>query len=456
MDPPPGNSLPHEPPPETLDWPTHPEIEPRETRNLVVLAVHQVVFRIGWIFKTESVIMPAFLDAVAGPRAGWLRGFMPVLNRFGQSIPPVFLADRLKAMRQKKWSLAAFTGLASLPLVALVVLWLCFAGTHAMWVAVLILGLYLAFHVLYGLYQLSFGTVQGKLIRPTRRGQLLLISTFWGAFPAALFAVWLLPGWLKTPGGSLPSFHWIFAWVGACFALAAVVVVLLFEPGDRAATQAVPKRGNLADVLRALRGDTNLRRLVLVAMLFGSCLIVFPHYQALALEKLGLPWMSLMLFVVAQNVAVGVFSLVVGPLADRRGNRLTLRFLIFGSAIAPAFAASLLCIPNEFKWLAANLCWVIFIFLGITPLVLRILINYTLEICRPAEHPRYLSTVSLCVAVPFLFSPLVGWAVDAISFQFVFLLTVCLLVLSGLMTFRLDEPRYRLREGEAPAPGPGD
>jgi len=450
---PPGKSLPHEPSAPTLDWPTHPEIEPRETRNLVMLAVHQVVFRIGWIFKTESVIMPALLDAVAGPRAGWLRGFMPVLNRFGQSIPPVFLADRLKAMRRKKWALAALAGLGSLPMAGLAVLWLGFAGTHQTWAAVLILGLYLGFHVLYGLYQLSFGTVQGKLIRPTRRGRLLLISTFWGSFPAALFAVWLLPGWLRAPGGSLPAFHWIFTWVGACFALAAVVVALLYEPGDRAAPPVVRQRGNLADAMQALRRDANLRRLVVVAMLFGSCLIVFPHYQALALEKLQLRWKSLMLFVVTQNVAVGVFSLVVGPLADRRGNRLTLRLLILGSAFAPAFAASLLSMPAG---LAAGLCWIIFLFLGITPLVLRILINYTLEICQPAAHPRYLSTVSLCVAVPFLFSPLVGWAVDAISFQFVFLLTVCLLVLSGLMTFRLDEPRYRLRDAEAPSPGPGD
>ena len=62
--------------PQTLDWPTHPEIEPRETRNLVTMAVHQVVFRIGWIFKTESVIVPAFVDAVAGP--GWVRGLLPM------------------------------------------------------------------------------------------------------------------------------------------------------------------------------------------------------------------------------------------------------------------------------------------------------------------------------------------------------------------------------------------
>ena len=100
--------------------------------------------------------------------------------------------------------------------------------------------------------------------------------------------------------------------------------------------------------------------------------------------------------------------------------------------------------------LAASLCWLIFISLGITPLVLRILINYTLEICPVADHPRYLSTVSLCVAVPFLFSPLAGWAVDAVGFQSVFLTTVCLLVVSGLMTFRLDEPRHRLQADEPP------
>ena len=37
-----------------------------ELRNAAVLAANFVVGRIGWIFKTESVIIPAFLDSIAG------------------------------------------------------------------------------------------------------------------------------------------------------------------------------------------------------------------------------------------------------------------------------------------------------------------------------------------------------------------------------------------------------
>ena len=60
-------------------------IETDEPRNLVVLVVYQVLLRVGWIFKTETVIMPSFLDMVGG--AGWLRGCLPILSRFGQSAP---------------------------------------------------------------------------------------------------------------------------------------------------------------------------------------------------------------------------------------------------------------------------------------------------------------------------------------------------------------------------------
>ena len=140
-------------------------------------------------------------------------------------------------------------------------------------------------------------------------------------------------------------------------------------------------------------------------------------------------------------MAVGVYSLFVGPLADRRGNRLTLRLLVFGSAIAPAFAISLVYLPGG---LGARLFWLVFIPLGISPLVLRTLLNYALEICQPEEHPRYLSTVSLGLALPFLLSPAVGWLVDVAGFEVVFMTTVGLVVLSGLMTFGLDEPRHRI------------
>ena len=62
-----------------------------EPRNLACLVAYQVVSRIGWIFKTETVIMPAVLDACVD--SGLLRGLLPVLNRAGHSLVPLLVAQ---------------------------------------------------------------------------------------------------------------------------------------------------------------------------------------------------------------------------------------------------------------------------------------------------------------------------------------------------------------------------
>ena len=432
----------------TPAWPSHAEIETREPRNLVLLATHQIVFRAGWIFKTESVIIPAFLDAVAG--SGWMRGCLPVIGRLGKSVPPVFCAERLRVMRRKKHALATCIFLMSLPFALLSLAWLSVGGRPVAWMPWLFLALYGVFFTFNGLYLLSFGTVQGKLIRPTRRGRLLLVSTFYGSLPAMLLAWWLLADWLRLSDG---GFGYIFAFTSVCFLFSALFVLLLSEPpDDPRRPPPAPLLGSLADTWNTLRADANLRRLVAVAVLFGAGLIIFPHYQALARERLGLAGVHLMVWVIVQNASVGIFSLFVGPLADAWGNRLTLRVLVFGSAIAPLFAAALPHLPGG---LGAQLFWAAFIPLGIVPLVMRIMVNYALEICEPAEHPRYLSTVNLCLAVPFLLSPAVGWLVDLIGFETVFFVTAGLVIVGGYVTFRLDEPRHRLSGVESVPISPG-
>src|SRR5262245_32542375 len=109
----------------------------RTTRNLLTLAGYDIVLRTGWIFKTESVVMPAFLDLVAG--AGWLRGCLLVVNRFGQSIPPAFYARRLAAMPLKNRSLACWTFLMGLPFAVLAAVWAVVGDAPPAWMASLFL-----------------------------------------------------------------------------------------------------------------------------------------------------------------------------------------------------------------------------------------------------------------------------------------------------------------------------
>src|SRR5262245_36226252 len=75
------------------------DVPPHEARNFWILVIYQVVLRAGWIFKTESVVMPHAADAL--DPSGLARGWLPLLNRFGQSVPPVLAARRVKDLPQK-------------------------------------------------------------------------------------------------------------------------------------------------------------------------------------------------------------------------------------------------------------------------------------------------------------------------------------------------------------------
>jgi len=406
----------------------------RETSNLLTLAAHQIVWRVGWTFKTESIIVPAFLDNLAGQ--GWVRGLLPLLKYLGQSVPPVFSAETLKGVRQKKWALALLAVLASLPYLGLAGIWLAFAGEKQWWMAPLLLAIQFVFFAFYGLYLMAFGTVQGKLIRPTRRGQLLWGATFWGLFPTVLFCWWLMPGWLETP---MPGYGYLFLSVGIAFLGSALVACFLREPSSGAGERAPAPTNGVTETVRTLRRDANLRRLVALILLSGIGLVVIPHYQWFARERLGLTDANLVLFVITHTTAVSIYSLLLGPAADRWGYRLTLRLAILGAAIAPAYA---LCVPHLAgvgpKWF-----WVVFIPLGLTPLVPTLLANYALELCPPRHHPRYLSIVNLALLPPFLLSPMVGRLVDLTSFEAVAWGTFVVMLACAGLTFWLDEPRHR-------------
>jgi len=160
--------------------------DPAASSNFAMLALYQIVMRTGWIFKTESIIMPAVVDYISG--AGWIRGCLPMLNRFGHSIPPVLLARQVKLLPRKKW--AVFTMTTMMSALFLLLTWLFFAGfAHSTWMPAAFLGIYALFFMCIGINQLAFTTVQGKLVETTKRGRLLLVSNILGATSAVLFAL---------------------------------------------------------------------------------------------------------------------------------------------------------------------------------------------------------------------------------------------------------------------------
>lgn len=423
-------------------------LDPRafEARNTAVLVLQAAMVRVGWIFKTESVLIPAFLDHIAG--AAWMRGLLPVLNRIGQSVPPFFLSRRVAVAPLKKRVLVAATFAMAAPFLLLAATLLALGGARPGWLPPVFLTLYVLFFAVTGMHMLATGTLSGKLVAVPRRGRLLALSTVGGTVPAVICAWLLLPGWLDAEGR---GYAFIFGFTGACFAASALVALGLREPADDHAEPARPVMDQLRGAVAILRRDVDYRRLVLVNVLFSTSLILLPHYQSLARERLGLEGGNLMTWVVVQNLAVGLGAMLIGPLADRTGNRFALRVALLASAAVPVFALALTRIdPGTGRDLFA----LVFVGIGWTPIAFRITANYVLELAPPAEHPRYLAIAQLCPTLVMLVSPLFGAGVDVLGYEPVFLGVAVLLLLAALLTFRLADPRGR--ERRAPRPGARD
>jgi hypothetical protein len=304
------------------------------------------------------------------------------------------------------------------------------------------LAIYALFFMSVGVNLVSFSTVQGKLVAIRRRGALLLMTNFVGAaFSIALIVV-LLPRWLTSEGG---RFELIFGFTGICFGIATLISALLVEPRDDYHEPAENLGEMFWDVVVTLRNDRRFLRLAIIGALFSTSVILFPHYQAVGLSQRMKPQITdIIWWIVIQNIGTAIFSLFVGPLADRRGNRAVLRVVLPALTAAPLLALAIAYLgPN-----GRTAFPLVFILVGLVPVTLRTMHNYTLEMAGPPDHPRYLSTINVAMAVPILFSPLLGWLIDLTGFPPTFLGVSALVGIGWLMTYGLYEPRRAADQAE--------
>jgi hypothetical protein len=309
-------------------------------------------------------------------------------------------------------------------------------GQASTWMPIIFFAAYASFFVCAGMTQLGFGTLQGKLVRATRRGRLMLLGNVGGAAVAIVGAAVLLPSWLRSGGG---DFHWIFACSAFFFLVSALIASRLVEPSDE--TQQQPQEGvvHFAESWKILRRDIPFQRVAWVAFFFGTSFVLFPHYQALGHARFGFEFSDLISWIIIQNAGTAVLSMVAGLLADWRGNRLVLRLLLLGLCLLPPAALAL----ANFEQFGKSHYWGVFVLIGLTPVTLRTLQNYTLELAPVNNYPRYLSTMGLCVAAPIMTAPLIGLAIDTWGFEEVFFGISALLFAGWLQTLRLSEPRQK-------------
>ena len=401
-------------------------------RNFLALALNLIFQRVGWIFKTESIIMPGFVESLTP--SGTIRGFLPLISRFGQSLPQFYAAHLVGPISRKKPVFLAFAFLQTAVWGILALGLFLLPGSNSRGALTLFLTCYALHWITYGVTGLLWGTLQGKLIPPRRRGRLLAVSSVIGCTCAIAAAYFLMTPWLAQAPG---RYDLIFAATFSCFFIAVLAATRLKEPP-------VPGKNDLrflgfvTDSIHAIRRDANFRLLLLAVGLCYASMLLFPHYAVFGLRRLGLQPGSFVSFVIAQNLVNALGSLFIGPFADRRGNRRALSLLAILLSSIPLVAIGITRLPTS---LARPCYTLVFACIGFSPVRMRIVVNYALEITSSERHPQYLSILNTVQSAPVLFSPLVGLAIDRLSFEPVFVVCFVIMAVGAGLTFKLVEPR---------------
>jgi MFS family permease len=409
--------------------------------NFFVMNWHQILMRTGWIFKTESLVMPAVLDMVGG--SAWLRGMLPMLNRFGQSVPPLLIANSIRKSPRKKYRLIISSMTMGSVFCLLSFLWQFRELVSPTVMIAVILGLYAIFFSSLGVNQLILSALIGKLIPVVQRGRLMQFSSVIGSLIAISCAWVLLNNWLTEVD---PNFGAIFLFAGLLFVAAGAIAVFFKESIDLPPRQQLTLRTQLAESLQVIRQDRNFGILAIAAALFGMMMTLFPHYQAVGRQRLNLGFDSLVPWIVAQNLGVAFFSLPAGWIADRYGNRLALKMLMGGLSLVPLSSLFLSRLGST----GAFWYFLVFALLGLTPVAIRTFNNYTLELVYREQHPKYLSLLSLFIAGPaVLGSLIVGALIDRSGYEFAFILVSGLQFVGFGLCFLLNEPRKTVNNRES-------
>ena len=406
------------------------ESYPHEKRNLIVFGLNQILMRLGWMFKSESVVIPAFVEVYTA--SGTIRGLLPLILRVGQSLPQFLVAQRVSRM-SKKQAFFVFTSFGfAIP-------WFVLSLTLRLtdWSATVMVAVFLVLCTIHwlmvGCNHLANGTLQGKLISPEKRGRLLAYSNIIGCTLAIGLAVSLLPRWLSE---GTAHYAMLFGATAVAFG-ASALVSFGFKELPSPTQRPAPFFRFLGDALLLLRHDRDFRRFAIVILLFYSIWPLFPHYTVFGQRTLGLAPSGFVTLIVAQNASNAVGAGIMGNIADRSGNRFVLRILIFISACMPLLAVGISQMPS-----GAQFYWIIFALMGFTPVSARIVTNYTLEIAPQEKHPQYLGVMSLFQTIPLFVSPLIGALIEELAFEPVFISCSVLVLLGFLLTFRLAEPRF--------------
>jgi MFS family permease len=401
-----------------------------QRRNYLLYAAEGSLFTTSSAFINPQTVLPALVVGLGGDSIAV--GILSIFVFFGLYLPQLFSARIIETIAlRKRWTLIA--GLVHRVLAL------------GMGASVLFLGgrnpaagrwLLIAF---FGMTQLAMGfsttgwyDMFAKLVKPSSRGRLIGIRTFFGsggAFLCGLLLTWFL---VTFPFPYNYGIGMVCAFVLQMGSWGCQTALIEDIP-----SHTLPRRSLIqyfSQMAPILRSDHAFRRFLLAAALLTLAAMPIGFFTVHALREFHTDASMVGEFTLIVVVSQMMSALVSGYIADHFGNK---RVIVIGATALMLASTTAYCAPS------LPLFRLVFVFLGIhlgTESSARY--NIALEFGTPHRRSTYIGLMNTLVA-PFYLSGLVGGLVGAwLGFRGVFALAL-LFSAAGLvfLGFLVSDPR---------------
>jgi MFS family permease len=409
-------------------------------RNVVWFTVDYVLFAIGQAFLNQSTVLPSFVSQLTA--SAFLVGLVTTVQSGAWLLPQLFAAS-LVAGRRRKWPFMMKAALVGRPFYLILAALTLAVGAEQP--TLLLLTLYLtlaAFGICDGLVSVPWFDILSKTIPPDVRGRLLGFGQIAGGLIGVVLGgvVALI---LAQPGLPFPNnYALLFGLAGVAYVLDLLALGLIRE-SDGPATEVKRSPGQFFRLLLpTLREDHLLRRVVIVRLFYGAGVLVFPFYIVFARQELGFGAEDVGLFLSAQVFGGVLGGFLFGQLADHRGTRTAIRAAVALATVSPAMA--LICHFAR-PALGPALIYataVVFVGIGLSfSAYLLGFMNHVLEVARPEDRSTYAGLFNTINGTLLVIPALAGTFLQVTSFTALFGTSLVLLLLAGIASTQLGEPR---------------
>jgi len=408
------------------------EVKKHYRWNLTANLGDWTLFSMGMGFVSVNTILPAFIRNFTS--SNFLIGLIPCLNTLGWLLPQILVANFVQKLRRKK-NLVIFSGLGErIP-------WLFLFLTAALFSPSSSLLFLISFFILYGVFSFSGGIggpawqdMVAKVIPLKKRGHFF----GWGSFLSggagmlgAFLSIYLLKGFPFPRNFAL---CFLFAFVAT--SVSYVSFILIREPASPARGEESSFKEYLLSLPSLLKKDKNFFSFLISSILFGFGGMATAFFAVYAMNKLALSDSQIGVFTLLLLLGQSISSILWGYLGNKKGYKLVMELGTIATILAillAIFSSSVYLFYGVFFIVGTAFSAYFISFLGIV-----------MEFSVPETRPTYIALANT-IRAPFMsLSPLLGgFLADKLSFPFVFVLTIFIL-LGGILysVFFVQEPRH--------------